>query len=345
MSVTFQDGAFLLLLLLLPLVVVFFAWRERVRAILLRRVGDPELVRELMPQASRTRRIYKAALWLCVVALLIIALARPVWGVDADVIETQGVAVMVVLDVSNSMLAEDILPSRLERARLSIRDLFVGLEGNEIGLILFAGEAFVQFPLTGDAASAETFLNAASTESITRQGTAIQQALQLALDSFDSSRGTAQVVILITDGESTEGDPLSVVDAASERGVIIYTLGYGDPEGAPIPLHDDAGNVIGYKEDRAGNVVSSALNETLLQEFAERTNGLYQRASASGVEVQNLITLINEIESGVLEQSLNAQSRGIERFAIFVALALVALSLEILLPDTGRSRERKQGAA
>lgn len=330
---TFLSAGVLLLLVTLPVWVLFFAWRERARRSILRQLGEIDLISALFPHISSTRRRWKSALWLCALASLIIALARPVWGIDLDVIQTQGVSVMVVLDVSNSMSAQDILPNRLERAKLAIRDLFNGLDGNEIGLIIFAGTAFVQFPLTTDPVSAVTFLNAVSTDSISRQGTAIEDALRLAIDTFGERSPAARIIVLMTDGENHEGDPLSAVDEAAQEGITIHVIGYGNPdEGVPIPVVDANGNVITYKTDQAGDVVLSRLDENILEAIAERSGGSYQRASANGMEITNLVNRVREAEAGDLGS--RTETRGVERFGIFVALALLVLSLEMLLPET-----------
>lgn len=329
----FVNPSLLIMLIIVPVAILFLAWRGRARLAALHRIADIELVRLLAPQISRSRRFWKSAFWTGTVAALIFALARPVWGVNLDVIETQGVAAMVVLDVSNSMEAEDIVPNRLARAKLAIRDLFEGLEGNEIGLILFAGTAFVQFPLTTDTTSAATLLNAASTGAISRQGTVIEAALRLAIESFDDESPAARIVVLVTDGENHEGDTLLAAHEAADAGITVHVIGFGDPvEGAPVPVRDEVGNVVSYKADRGGNIIFSRLDETTLQTIADLTGGLYQRASADGIEIVNIINRVNEAQTGSLES--RTERRGVERFAIFVALALVTLSLEILLPET-----------
>lgn len=321
----------LLLALLIP-AVAFFAWRNRVRLLALRRLGDPALIRALSPMVSTERRLWKSGLWLLCAAALVVALARPVWGVDLEVIETQGVSVMIVLDVSNSMNAQDLVPSRLERARLVIRELFDGLSGNEIGLILFAGTAFVQFPLTTDSVSAQSFLSAVSTDTITLQGTAIEDALRLAMNTFGAQSPAAKVIILMTDGEGTDGDALSAADDAAAAGITIHAVGFGDAQGAPIPILDEQGQISGYKSDNAGNTVLSKLDEALLQNIVERTGGMYQRAGSG--EAAALAQAIEALQTGMFET--RTEERGVERFGIFVALALVALSLEMLLPETRR---------
>jgi len=261
---------------------------------------------------------------------LIIAIARPVSGVEADIIETQGVAVMVVLDVSASMDAQDIKPSRLERAKLDLRDLFQALAGNELGIVLFAGDAFVQCPLTNDVDSAITFLNAANSSSITRQGSSIETALRLAIDSFDERIAAHSIIILVSDGENQEGDPLLAAQDAADRGIIIHAVGYGGFDGVPIPF-TNADGLTEYKADRSGKVVLTRLYEDLLVQIAGSTGGLYRQVSGGGEEIKSLAGRINAIEGEVLESRLS--NRPVERFGIFVFLALLALTVEILLPE------------
>lgn len=321
----------LFLLIALPVAVILFVGRNRVRNAKLSRLGDRALLSALIPNANRSSQVARFALWSLALASLIIALARPVWGIEVNTIQARGVSVMMVLDVSNSMNAQDILPSRLERAKLAIKDLLDGLSGNELGLIGFAGTAFVQFPLTLDTASATTFLEATNTDAITRQGTNIVAALQLALTSFHSPINAQSIIVLMTDGENHEGDPLQVAALAAEQGIIIHAIGYGNPEGGPIPIRDASGSEVGYQTDHAGNLVVSTLDETMLRQIAELTGGTYQRASASGDEIIKLMTTIKDVEAADL--GTRTEGRSVERFAIFVALALAALSMEILLPE------------
>jgi Ca-activated chloride channel homolog len=305
-------------------------WREQRRRDRLRLIGDVELLQSLNQRTILAPRVWKSVLWLVTVAALIFALARPVWGIDLDIVESRGVSVMFVLDVSRSMDAQDILPSRLERAKLTLQEMFQSLSGNELGLILFAGTAFVQFPLTTDSATAATFLKAATSDSISNQGTNIAAALRLALDSLDEATSAKHIIVLITDGENQQDDPQSVVYEAAQRGVTIDAIGYGEAQGAPIPVYDHDGRVTGYKSDQSGNLVLSSLDEVLLRETAERTGGIYQRATAGGQEAKRLTDLINEGEVATLNRDV--QSHDVERFEIFVALAVLALTVEILLP-------------
>jgi Ca-activated chloride channel family protein len=330
---TFLNTPALILLLVLPAAVGLFVWRARERQRTEGSLGNPELVSALIGRISSTRRVVKAVLWLVAAGSLIFALARPVWGVDVDTIEAQGVSVMVVLDVSASMDAQDVTPSRLERAKLELRQLFDRLAGNEVGLVLFAGTAFVQFPLTTDVTSMGTFLSAATTQSITQQGTDLASALRLSMQAFDQASTAQRYIIVASDGENLEGDPLRAADEAEAQGIVIDTLGFGGTEGAPIPVRDEAGNIVTYKADQSGTLVLSALNETDLKAIAERTGGTYQHASGTD-EVSRLADAINQTSASSLAS--RTQTRNVERFGIFVALALLALTLEILLPETWR---------
>jgi Ca-activated chloride channel family protein len=189
---------------------------------------------------------------------------------------------MVALDVSESMLAEDIKPNRLARAKLEITELMDRLEGNEIGLVLFAGAAFVQFPLTSDFATARTFLDSAYPGIISRPGTVIGKAIRVGMEGFNEERASQKVIILLTDGENHEGDAVEAAREAAEQGIIIYTIGFGSAEGEPIPQYDELGNLTGYKRDRQGEIVLSRLNETILQEISLTANGRYFQAAADG---------------------------------------------------------------
>lgn len=323
----FQQPLSLLLLIILPLMGGLFVWRSRLRRVALQRVGSDVQLDAI----SETNRRWKSGLWLAATGLVIVALARPVWGLDAEIVETRGVAIVVALDVSASMDAQDVLPSRLEKAKLAIQELLRGAEGNLFGLVLFAGDAYVQFPLTSDIDSALVFVNAASSRSISRQGTAIEDALRLALDTLDERISSSSVIVLMTDGENHDGEPLRAAQDAADRGVTIHVIGYGTPDGDVIPVYDANGTVIEFKTDRANNLVVTRLDEPILQEIAETTGGLYQRAADNGVEVVNLQNQIAEVEAGLLAERF--QTRPVERFGVLVALALIALTAEMLIGE------------
>ena len=258
-------------------------------------------------------------------------MARPQWGAEIQEVERKGVQVMVALDVSNSMLAEDIKPSRLERAKLAIADLMRRLGGDEVGLVLFSGASFIQFPLTSDYATAQSFLDDARPSVISKPGTDIGDAVRTALRGFDEHSSSQRVILLITDGEGHDPNSLDVVKQAAEEGVIFYTMGFGSPEGVPVPLVDNAGNVVGYKKDGAGETVLTRLDEKTLLEVARIGSGQYYRATASGAELDGLLAELNRLQKGDIGTQL--ETRQIERFQIPLALALLALVIAYLIPD------------
>ncbi|MEL6150558.1 MAG: VWA domain-containing protein [Chloroflexota bacterium] len=331
-EIVFVYPALLWLLLLLPLLLLLFVWAERRRAGRMRQIGQPELLALLMQQVSVSRRWWKSALWLLCMAMMIVTLARPTWGIRTDIIETSGASVFVLMDVSNSMNAEDLAPSRLERARLGVQDLMNGIQGNEVGMITFAGTAFVFFPLTTDVQSAQSFLSFVSSDVITQQGTAIGEAVQLALQSFDEVQATEKIIVLFSDGENHSAETEAAIQAAIEADVTIHVLGYGTDGGGSIPIRNSTGIVVGNKLDRTGNIIITRLDERLLEEIARRTDGAYYQIDPAGVAIQNVVQRINSAEGGTLGE--DERVIGIERYALFAAIALLFLSLEMLLPET-----------
>lgn len=326
---TFQNPGAFILILLVPIGAVFLLWRNRLYWAQIRALGETHLIDRLLPPAD-SRRMWRGILWLLTLTALVVALARPVWGVNMDVVEIQGVSVIVALDVSNSMAAQDVLPSRLERAKISARQLFEEMNGNEIGLVLFAGSALVYFPLTTDIHSAGTFLASVDTNTITEQGTALEEAINVALDAFDPQSAAARVIVLMSDGENHEGDIERAIARAKEMGVVIYTIGYGGTEGAPVPVLNERGEAVTYMTDSTGQLVQSYLDEGTLRAIAEQTGGIYQRVTGNQVEIANLVQAINQIEKGFLDSQ--TETRGIERFGIFLFVAVLALTLEMLVP-------------
>lgn len=325
-----NSGALILIILVVPTFTIFFYWRYAVKQKLLAELGESHLITALTPPMDRWRRWIKSSLWLIAVVSTIIALARPVWGIEIDTVETQGLSIYFVLDVSRSMDAEDISPSRLERAKLDLKEIFRSMNGNSLGLILFARNAFVLFPLTTDSTSLPEFVNSISTESVSGQGSNIASGLRLALDSFNQTIQNRQIIVLLSDGEALEGDTITMVDETSNHDTAIFTIGYGGFEGAPIPLRDQNGNVMNYKTDLQGNLILSKLDDQSLKTLAEMSGGAYYRADAQGSEILSLIRDLQGIEASMLGSV--TQSRGKEHSDIFAALALIALTAEILFP-------------
>ena len=328
---TFANPAFLYALLLLPLAGLFLWWARRRRERDLARLGNPSLVQRLSSNVNWRGRRWKDALWLLVLALLLVALARPTWGTETQMVEQEGIQVMVALDVSKSMLAQDIKPDRLSRAKMEIADLMGRLGGDEIGLVLFSGASFVQFPLTSDYVTAMTSLDNARPEVISRPGTAIGDAIRTAMSGFDMNRASQKVIVLITDGEDHEGDALTMAEMASDQGILIYTIGFGSPGGEPIPEYDERGQVIGYKVDQSGEVVLSRLDEATLQQIADAGGGQYLRARADGSELSALVQELSMLQKAELSALL--ETRGIERFQAFLLAALVLMVISEMLPD------------
>jgi Ca-activated chloride channel family protein len=331
-----QPNAFYCLLLVAS-AAAFLLWVAARRRAALAHLGTPSLIAALSANISQRKRRWKTVLWFVALIALVVALARPRWGTQVTVKAQEGVSVMVVLDVSDSMLAEDIKPNRLARAKLTVEELMDRLGGNDLGLVIFSGAAFVQFPLTTDFNTARTFLDAANPASISRPGTALKEALDVALNGFPETRATRRVILLLTDGENHEGDPLTAAKAAAEQGVIIHAIGFGSPSGEPIPIRDDQGMVESYKKDAQGETVLSKLDEVTLQRIASETGGLYFRASAGGAEIDAIVDAIGRLATGESEEAEQFETQGVERFPWFVGVALLGFILDTVLNERRRN--------
>ncbi len=341
---TFANPIFLYsLIVLLPVLLLFFVWANRRREAALAQLGNPALVQRLSATVNWQGRRWRNILWFVTLIMLLVALARPQWGVESHEVKQQGIEVMVALDVSKSMLAQDIKPDRLSRAKLEIADLMNRLGGDEIGLVLFSGASFIQFPLTSDYATARTFLDNARPEVISKPGTAIGEAIRTAMSGFDYNRPSQKVIVLITDGEDHAADTLTVAQEAAEQGILLYTIGFGSPQGEPIPEYNAQGEVVGFKRDQQGEVVLSKLDEATLQQIAEIGNGRYFQASADGSELDALIGELNTLQKAELATLL--ESWGIERFQNFLLVALLALVLSEFIPDRLRQKVAQKRAA
>lgn len=323
-------------LILVPLTGLFLLWASHRQKQALAKLGDPKLIRRLSASINWRGRRWQRFLWLAAFTLLILALARPQWGKEVQEIEQEGLQVMVALDVSQSMLAEDIKPNRLERAKLEIADLTERLDGDEIGIVLFSGASFVQVPLTSDYQTALNFLDSAGPNSISRPGTVIGDAIRTATQAFDPELSSQKVLILMTDGEDVETDPLAAAKEAVDSDVLIYTIGFGTPEGQPVPIIDARGNLTGYKSNASGNMVLSKLDESTLQGIAKTGGGRHYRATASGDELDSLLAEIDGLQEARLQSRF--ETRYIERFQIFLALALLALVAAELIPERRATR-------
>ncbi len=321
----------LYVLTLIPIMALFMVWAARRRRAALARLGDAGLIDMLSMTIDWRGRRARNALWLAALALIVVALARPQWGSAVQAVERRGVQVMVALDISTSMLAEDLKPNRLSRAKLEIADLMSRLGGDEVGLVLFSGASFLQFPLTFDYVTARTFLDSAAPDMISRPGTAVGKAVQTALVGFNYDRAGQKVIVIFTDGESHEGDPVQAARQARERGVIVYTVGLGSPDGEAIPDLAPDGRSLGFKLDEAGQMVISRLDEVTLQQVAREGGGQYYRALADGSAMDGLAAHLASLEQDSFQSEFEASH--IERFQWVLALALLTLIAMELVPE------------
>ena len=327
---TFGAPQYLYALIALPALMVFLRWAFMRREASVRRIGDPDLIERLSMSVNRGMRRHRLILWFVGIALIIFALARPQWGSDVQIVEHRGVQVMVALDISRSMLAQDLKPTRLDRAKLEISDMMSRLTGDEVGIVLFSGASFIQFPLTFDYATARTYLRNANPDIISRQGTVIAKAIETAMTGFNEERVSQKIIVIMTDGENHEGDPIAAARQAAEEGAVIYTVGFGSPEGEPIPVYDAQGNVTGYREDDQGRVVISSLDEATLQEVARAGGGRYFRAVERGA-ISGLVDEIQSFQDESLESEFNRKQ--IERFQIFLLAGILSLVLAEVMTD------------
>ena len=327
---TFGAPQFLYLLAALPALGVFVGWALSRRERAAGRIGDPALVQRLSLAGGRRVRGLRLILWFLGMALLIVALARPQWGSDIQVIEQAGVQVMVALDISRSMLAQDLKPNRLGRAKLEISDLISRLDGDEVGIVLFSGASFVQFPLTSDHSTARTYLNHASPNAISRQGTVIAEAIDTAMTGFSTERENQKIIVIMTDGESHEGDAIAAARQAAGEGAVIFTVGVGSSEGSPVPEYDERGNITGQSQDAQGRAVVSKMDEIALQQIAESGGGRYFRAAEPGA-MAGLAEEIQSFEDRSLQSEFN--QRRVERFQLFLLAGLLCLTLAELSAD------------
>ena len=321
----FAHPEYLYLLAAVPALVALFAWALRDRRRRLARFGDPETVVTLMPDASTGRMKLKFVLFSIAVTLLILAAARPQFGSKLREQKSRGIEMMLAVDISNSMLAEDFEPNRLERTKYAVDKLFDGLEQDRVGVVVFAGDATVQLPITSDYRMAKAFAKRIAPSMASVQGTSIGKALSLAEMSFSSDGDASRVIILITDGEDHEGDVMQAAERAAEQGIRIFTIGIGTPEGAPIEIGGE------FIKDEKGDMVVSKLDERMLQEIARITGGAYVRATKQSIGLDEIVRTINEMEQSELTTVRFEEYN--EQFQYLVALAFVLLLIEFWLLD------------
>jgi len=323
----FEHREYLILLLLLPVMAAVFIIVSYIKRRKLKKIGDSSLIRELTPDVSAFRYNLKFLLFIAAVAFLMLAIAGPQFGTILSDVKQSGVEVIIALDVSNSMRAEDIKPSRLEKAKLDLSRLMDRLSDTRAGLIVFAGDAYTQVPITGDIHTAKTLLSGVTTEMISRQGTNIGDAIELAINSF-SQEQTGKALIIVSDGEDHEGNVKQACDKAKEKGIVIYTAGIGQPQGTRVPAETSQSNR-DFIRDGDGNFVVTRLNEQMLADIASLGGGRYFGASPQGLNISEIAGELNNIKSG--EQKTTAYEEYAEQFPLLALAAFVVLFLEIFI--------------
>jgi Ca-activated chloride channel family protein len=295
----------------------------------LKRLGNTEFVRKLMPEFSGIRPNLKFFLQLVAVSLVIIILARPQFGSKLEEVKKQGIEVIIALDVSNSMLAEDIQPDRLTRAKQALTRLIDNLDNDKIGLIVFAGDAYTQIPITSDYISAKMFLTAINPDMVPKQGTAIGSAIELGMRSFSPGEGKSKAMIIITDGENHEDDPVAAAEEASKAGIVIHTIGIGSVEGVPVPVTINGRR--DYLKDPEGNTVITKLDEDILKKIAVAASGNYVRASNTNIGLDEIFSEIRKMKKEDLESTMYTEYN--DQFQIFAVISLVLLFTEFMIMD------------
>jgi Ca-activated chloride channel family protein len=324
----FEEPGYLYLLLLLPVLTTLYIYSNYKRRKAIREFGDPELMVPLMPEVSKRRPDIKFVLILISIALFAVLLARPQFGSRLETVKRQGVEVMIALDISNSMMAQDIGPNRLEKAKRLISQLVDKMEQDKVGLIVFAGDAFVQLPITSDYISAKMFLESISPELITKQGTDLSAALTLANRSFTSQPEVGRTIILITDGENHEGGVEQAVKSLTDKNIQINVLGIGSPEGSPIPMSMYSND---FRRDKDGNIVVTKLNEAMCQELAKAGNGVYVRVDNTNTAQRAIQQAIDKLAKADIETQVYSDYN--EQFQAVAWLLFLFLLVELLIME------------
>lgn len=335
----FGNPGFFWLLSSIPVLIgLFILMHQRKRAALLR-FASLELIKRLIPPDTQSRQILKAVFFLLFVFFGVIALTRPQFGVKMELVERKGIDIMVAMDISKSMLAEDVAPSRLERAKFEIARFIDLLKGDRVGLIVFAGESFVQCPLTLDYGAAKMFLNVVNTDWVQVQGTAIADAINQAREAFKTKQNKSRVLIILSDGEDHVGDAVAAAKKAVEENIKIYTVGLGSESGVPIPINKGKGNIV-YKKDSDGNLVMTKLNPVMLEKIAIAGNGKYFQAGTN----LDLVSIYSEIAK-MEKNEFGADRLNIyeEQYQTFLIFALLFIALEFFIPSQGKIKKEWTG--
>lgn len=326
----FEHSYILWGLLLVPIMFLIFVllkrWRKKARA----QFAESDLLDQLMPQSSNFKFGLRFLFFILGTIFLIIGIANPQIGTKVEEVKREGIDLIVALDISNSMKAEDLSPNRLERAKRAMLQMVEELKSDRLGIIVFAGQAYTQLPVTTDYAAAKLFLSTIDTDLIPTQGTAIGAAIDLAIESFDYQQGGNKALIVVTDGENHEDNAIESAEKAKEKGIKVFTIGMGSPNGAPIPVFK-RGKKMGYRQDNSGNTIVSSLNEEMLSQIAYAGNGLYVRASNANAGFDKILDELSGLEKSEFESQVYTDYE--DRFQFFLGAALLFFLLFAIINE------------
>lgn len=335
----FEHPEYLYWLLAIPVLIAIYIAVKVINKQQFKKFADNKFIEYLVPLASKARSNTKFVLFTIAVTLCIFAAANLQTGSKMEEVKREGIDLMFCIDISNSMNAEDIAPNRLERSKQAINNIIGKLKGDRIGIIVFAGNAYVQLPITTDYAAAKLFLSTINTSLIPSQGTEIGAAINLAARSFGNSEHE-KAIIVISDGEDHEnGDAIKAAQEAIKSGIKIYTIGMGLEDGAPIPVYNQYGKRTGYKKDREGNIVITKLDDNMLRQIAEIGDGIYRRASNSNVGIDEIIDNINKTEKSEIDSKIFTDYE--DQFQWFLGASIIFLIIEILISSGKKDWENR----
>jgi Ca-activated chloride channel homolog len=322
----FANPYYLYVLIIVPILVFFFIILMIKKKSLLEKFGDLSVISKLMPLASKRRLAFKFFTLIISLSILIVAIARPQYGAKLKEVKTKGVEIIIALDVSNSMLAQDISPNRLEAAKRAIDKMLDNLNDDKIGLIVFAGSAFTQVPITTDYTATKMMLSSINPGMVQEQGTSIGDAIDLAMKSFSPDNTKKKALIIITDGENHQDNPVEMATKAKEKGINVYTIGIGNSKGSPIPI----GKGSDFKKDRNGDVIITKLDENTLITIAKAGNGTYTRATNSVFGLMNLYEEIGKLDKSELESAIYSEYEDIFQYFVFLALLFLLVDFVVM---------------
>ena len=329
----FENDIFFYAFVIIPVCIVIYMWYLLSYKKKMKKLGQIELIAQLMPEVSSAKKTTKFILYLIGFSLLILGICNLQTGSKLKDVKREGADIMVCLDVSNSMLAEDLSPNRLERAKMAIENMVDKLQGDRLGIIVFAGEAYVQLPITTDYSSAKLFLESINTKIVPVQGTNIADAINKAVESFGKDDGKNKAIVVITDGDNNEEASSSAIEAAEEvekKDIVIHTIGVGSESGVPIPNVVD-GIVSGYKKDNSGNTIVTKLDSKILQDIAAKSNGVYVQASSTDIGLDVILSKISELDKKQLDSKMFTDYE--DQFQWFLGAALLFLVAETLISE------------